>query len=257
MNRTGRTALAAFLLAVSLPASARGDALELKKGTILKGSYEGGTAGTVRFRTAEGVQVIPTADVLAVTFTGAPAAASPQAAPPAPPPAVPAPGPSGAGTIPAGTVVLVRTVDPVASTDYEGKRFAAKLDADVAVQGTTVLKAGSTVYGTVQHAKQAGRLAGRSELVLALSEFVVDGKTVPCVTDAFGLAGQKSGKKSLGGAAVGAGLGAALGGNRNAAGKGAAVGLAASALKKGQAVNLAPGTLLEFRLAQPVTVAAP
>ncbi len=57
--KTQLPVLPAVLLAMTL--SAHPDVLELKNGTILNGKYVGGTAGTVRFETSAGTQVIETA----------------------------------------------------------------------------------------------------------------------------------------------------------------------------------------------------
>ena len=82
---------------LTLVMSARADILELKSGSVLNGKYNGGTAGTVRFETSAGQQVIETSQVIALTFTtpvAAPAAAVPAATPApaaAPLPATPAP----------------------------------------------------------------------------------------------------------------------------------------------------------------------
>ena len=55
------------LTALGVAQPSRADVLELKSGKTLNGKYAGGTAGTIRFETAEGVQVIETAQVLALT----------------------------------------------------------------------------------------------------------------------------------------------------------------------------------------------
>ena len=55
-------------MTAALPAPA--DVLELKNGKVLTGSYAGGTAATIRFQTAEGLQVIESSQALAPTFTG-------------------------------------------------------------------------------------------------------------------------------------------------------------------------------------------
>jgi phage-related tail protein len=57
------------------------------------------------------------------------------------------------------------------------------------------------------------------------------------------------------GAAAGAAIGA-IGDGGDGAGTGAAIGAVASGLKKGDAISVPPGTLLEFRLQQPVTINA-
>jgi hypothetical protein len=49
---------------LGLGVSVRGDILELKNGTVLNGKYAGGTAGTVRFETGAGQQVIETSQAI-------------------------------------------------------------------------------------------------------------------------------------------------------------------------------------------------
>jgi hypothetical protein len=85
------------LLAVLATVYIQADTLELKNGKTLNGKYVGGTAGTIRFETPEGVQVIETGQALALTFTGGGAASAPAAAAAAPAPA------ASAVTVPAGT----------------------------------------------------------------------------------------------------------------------------------------------------------
>ncbi len=230
------------------------DVLELKNGKVLTGKYVGGTAGTVRFETSAGVQVIETSQALALTFASgaaaAPAPAAAAAAPATPASATTAPN---SVTVNAGTPLLVRMVDPVSSRDPQGKRFTTTLESDLVVNGVTVAKAGTKVYGRVQSAQQAGRYAGQSTLDLRLSEMAIGPSLVPMVTSGYTQAGAKSGGKTARGAAAGAAIGAIADGGEGA-GKGAAIGAVASGLKKGQAVTVTPGTLLEFRLQQPLTV---
>lgn len=233
-----------------LGSASRGDVLELKSGKVLNGKYVGGTAGTVRFETSAGTQVIETSQALALTFSGdAPAAAAPAATPAA---AQASTAPNSV-TVNAGTALLVRLVDPVSSKDAPGKRFATTLEADLVVNGVMVAKAGTKVYGRVQSAKSAGRYAGQSSLDLRLSEIALGSSLVPLVTGPYAQAGAKSIQKTAKGAAAGAAIGAIADGGEGA-GKGAAIGAVASGLKKGQAVTVSPGTLLEFQLQQPLTI---
>src|SRR5688572_12199854 len=69
-------AISAFTLCLS-----RADILELKNRNILNGKYAGGTQETVRFDTTAGLQIIPTDQIVALTFT----APLPPPAPIAPP----------------------------------------------------------------------------------------------------------------------------------------------------------------------------
>lgn len=245
--------MAAFELA--FPASA--DVLELKSGQVLSGEYTGGTAGTIRFQTPSGMQVIETSQALALTFTGgtAPVAESNppplSSAPGAPPPSAPVmSAPVGPLVVNAGTGILVRMVDGVSSRDPQGKRFSTTLELDLIVNGVMVAKAGSRAYGRVVRAQQAGRVAGKSVLDVRLTELTVDGSLVSLNTGPYIEAGKSSLAKTAGMAATGAAIGAIAGD----AGKGAAIGATSTILRKGQTVGVAPGELLEFRLAQPLTV---
>ncbi len=272
-------------LAVFAALHGHADVLELKNGKTLNGKYTGGTAGTIRFETSDGVQAIETGQVIALTFGGAgtavPAPVAPGAAQPgathATPstsqsgtsPAVPAT-PAGAGAtsaaagtsaggsvdIPAGTPLLVRMADPVSSKDSPGKRFTATLESDLVVNGAVVAKAGSKVYGRIQSSQQARRFTGQSALDLRLTEVAVGPTLVPISTTGFAEASSRSGGKVARGAAAGAAVGAIADGG-DGAGKGAAIGAVASGLKKGETVSVPPGTLLEFRLQQPAVVNVP
>jgi hypothetical protein len=224
------------------------DVLELKNGKTLNGKYAGGTAGTIRFETTAGVQVIETSQALALTFTGGGATTASAATPT--PAAAPA---TGSVSVPAGTTLLVRMVDPVSSKDPQGKRFTTTLESDLAVNGVVVAKAGTKVYGRIQSAQQARRYTGQSSLDLRLTEVSVGPSLVPIITSGYTSAGARSGGKVARSTAAGAAIGGIADGGEGA-GKGAAIGAVASGLKKGESVSVSPGTLLEFKLQQPVAV---
>jgi len=251
--------VAALLVWGSLAA---GDVLELKNGTILDGKYAGGTATTLRFETATGMQVIETAQIIALTFTTAAGArplapAAPAGAPtaaPAAPPATPAPGSiqsAGTVTLPAGTMLLVRMMDSVSSKSATGARFAALLQLDLTAGDTVAVKAGTMIHGRVESATQARRAVGKSTLNIALTEIVINGKPVPIATSNYKEAGADSLRKVAGGAAAGAIIGGVGAGE---AGKGAAIGATVGALVKGETVTIPPGAMLEFTLRAPVTL---
>jgi hypothetical protein len=236
--------------------SGRADILELKNGTILNGNYIGGTAGTVRFDTGSGAQVIETSQIIALTFTTPAAASSPPAVAPAQLPATaPAPAPAPVAqqqslTVPYGTMLLVRLMDSVSSRSAPGANFTTKLEYDLVVDGVVAVKAGTVIYGKVQSSTQAGRAVGKSTLDIRLAQMVVNGSPIPVSSSGYQQAGQASIAKAAKGAAAGAAIGA-IAGN---AGKGAAIGATAGALTRGQTVTIPPGTLLEFTLTQPVTM---
>ncbi|HLH52885.1 MAG TPA: hypothetical protein VKY92_04645 [Verrucomicrobiae bacterium] len=225
------------------------DILELKNGGILNGKYAGGTAGTLRFDTSGGQQIIETSQAVALTFT----TPAPVAAPPAPAPApVPTAAPSSV-TLSAGTTLLVRMMDSVSSRNGAGSPFTTRLEYDLGVGGAVALKGGTIIYGRVASSTQAGRAVGRSTLDLRLAQIVVNGQPMPIITSGYQAAGQASIAKAAKGAAAGAAIGAIAGD----AGKGAAIGATAGALTRGQTITISPGTLLEFTLMQPVTILVP
>lgn len=245
---------------------ALGDVLELKNGTVLSGSYAGGTESAIRFTTAAGERVIETSEIIALTFTTAnPASPAP---PPTAPPAAQAPAAPSAPpvatappvviqkpqtvTIPAGTTLLVRMMDSISSKNQAGARFTTKLEYDLSAGNAVAVKGGTLIYGNVQSSTQAGRAIGRSSLDLRLTQIVVNGQPVPITTSGY----QQAGKASIGKAAKGAAAGAGIGAIAGNAGKGAAIGAVGGALIRGDTVTVPPGTLLEFTLQQPVTLQA-
>jgi hypothetical protein len=227
-----------------LPLSAAGDTLELRAGGRLEGRYAGGTADTIRFETAQGFTVLYRKDVAAVTFSPTP--------PPAPAPAPPA-GAMRDVTIPGGSLMIVQMQSQVTSGDKAGKGFQAVLVHDLEANGVVVARAGTPVIGRVDESKKAGRLAGKAELQISLTQLNINGKLVPVMTSNYTEAGEGSFKKTARNVGVGALVGTAFD-STGGAGKGAAVGLAVSVVKKGDSVTIPPGAVLEFRLTQPVRV---
>jgi hypothetical protein len=251
--------LAIIVITAAANGVGRGDTAEMRDGSLVQGKYVGGTAGTVRFETPEGVKVLETGKILALTFAeggatsqpaGAPAVAAPTAAASAVPAAAAAATTPKTAQVPAGTVLNIKLDGPVSSKDPEGKKFSGKLLADVTANGATVAKSGSAVYGQVDKSKQAGRAVGKSELAFSLSGIDIGGKIQPIVTTGFSVSGKCSARKTARNAAIGAGIGAAADGG-DGAGKGAAIGAGVSLIRKGESVTAPAGMILEFRLSQP------
>jgi hypothetical protein len=246
------------------------DTLELKDGRVLQGRYLGGTQAVLRFEVDGNVQTFGVTDIVAVTFThsGRAVAAPPPAPTLAPPPAPVAQAqPISAGgsiTIPAGQSILVRMIDSVdSSKNHVGDIFHASVETDLTVNGVLVARKGTDVYGRLAEAKEAGHIAGSSELQLELTRMVIDGRDYPVVSSDYTLQGKGRGKNTAekvgGGAALGAIIGAIAGGGKGAAigaGVGAGAGGAVQVLTRGQQVKVPSETLLEFRLQQPTTVAS-
>ena len=251
---------AAFTLALlAACATSKSDSIELKNGSAIEGKYASGSATTISIETPQGVLAVPIGDIVALKFAAAPAtgpATAPAAgavtaaaavAPPAAAPAAPV-------TLPAGTVLTVRMESPVSSKDKEGTKFTAKLLADLMAGNAVVAKAGTTVHGEVEKSKQAGRLAGKSQLAISLTGIDLSGKILSVKTSNFAEAGKGEGRKTARNAAVGAAIGEAA---DDDAGKGAAIGAGVSLIKKGDSVTVPVGALLEFKLTEPVTTPAP
>jgi len=252
--------LAVLVLAWGIPGHA--DILELKNGSVLNGKYTGGTAGTLRFQTNAGVQVIQTAEIIALTFTGTGGQIAPLATPipPQPVAAQPiAPAPASRPrtmTVPGGTTLLVRMMDSISSRNRTGSTFTTKLEYNLVVGQAVVLKAGTKIYGKVQSATQARRAIGRSTLDIRLTRVLINGNPVPIATTGYKAAGEASIRKAARGAAAGAIIGG-IAGDSGDAKKGAAIGATMGALRKGQTITIPPGTLLEFNLAQAMTLTIP
>ncbi len=165
-------------------------------------------------------------------------------------------------TVPAGTRILVRMVDSVDSSKQKaGFRFTATLEANLQAYETTVAPKGTTLHGVLAQASSSGRLKGSSQLVLELTDIVINGTTYPLLTSTYEVKGKGEGgntaKKVVGGAGLGAIIGGIAGGGKGAgigALAGAGAGTAVSAAKKGEQISIPSETLLEFRLQQPVSL---
>jgi hypothetical protein len=259
------------LVFATVPVSA--DTLELKDGRVINGRFMGGTAAQLRFETNGSIEAYSVDQIVALTFTGAGNAGnSTGTAYNAPAPAL-APGhrssTSGVSsgeaqrvTIPAGTPLMVRMIDSVdSSKNHIGDKFHASLENDLIVDNLVVARRGTDLYGRLAEAKEAGHVAGSADLKLELTDIAIDHRSYPIVTGEYEAKGKGRGentaKKAAGGAAVGAIIGAIAGGGKGAAigaGVGGGAGAAVNVMTRGQQVRVPSETLLEFRLAQPVSV---
>jgi hypothetical protein len=156
-------------------------------------------------------------------------------------------------TVPAGTSLLVKLDTAVSSSSKPGTKFSGVLQGDLSANGVAVAKMGSAVYGQVMDAKKAKRVRGKAEVTFALTQVNVNGQLVPISTQPIEDIAASSTRKTAKGAAAGAAIGAVADGGDGAA-KGAAIGAGASALKKGENAGSAAGSLVEFKLAAPLTV---
>jgi hypothetical protein len=264
MNRVQKFALVfAMCLVVS---AAVADSLELKNGSLIKGRFMGGDQNSINFQVGSSLQAYNVGDIRTLRFDSEPEGAA-VILPPAGPPygsvsATEAAKISSYVTIPSGTTISVRTIDAIDSTENRvGDRFEASLEEPLVVDDKVVAARGADVYGKLEESKETGTFTGRSELKLALTGIVVDGKTVPLVTGDYELTGKSKGtstaKRTVGGAAIGSIIGAIAGGGKGAAigaGAGAGVGAGSEIITKGDQVKVPSETLLDFTLDQSVSI---
>ena len=85
-----------------------------------------------------------------------------------------------AATIPAGTTLVVRTLNTIQSTDRVGRTFTAQLDQDVAVNGKVVLRAGTKFDGRIESSQANPFRSG--PLVLNVTDVSIDGRIIPIKT---------------------------------------------------------------------------
>ncbi|MBS1859286.1 MAG: hypothetical protein JST11_28180 [Acidobacteria bacterium] len=267
-------------LVLSLATLGFADTITLKNGTVINGTYLGGSARQVRIAAGDNVQTLDVTDIQRIEFGGssmasAPAPVAAPAPPPAPrmrednvmrpqdaPPPPPPPAPMAASgvTLPAGTNLVIRMIDGVDSeTARVGQSFAASLDQPVMLNGDTVIPRGADVTVKLVDAKQSGKLTGRAELALSLQSVRVNGQMVDVntqtVSQQSSSRGARTAKVAGGTAAVGAIIGAIAGGGTGAAigaGAGAAAGAGAEVLTSGQRIRIPSETRLTFVLDNPV-----
>jgi hypothetical protein len=168
-------------------------------------------------------------------------------------------------TLPAGTLVTVRTTQPLSSNrNMPGDSFSAVLDQSVIAQGWVVARRGQTVMGRVVTAQKSSRSSGSSQLAIELSELsLVDGQPLSIRTELAAISndshprgreegavvGTTTGTGAVIGAIAGGGTGAAIG-----AAIGAAAGVAGVLSTRGRPTEVHPETQLTFRLESPATI---
>lgn len=252
-----KAAFAILLAALVIVADAGADTLRLRSGQSLEGRLISADAEQIRFQGPDGItNTYPLTVVDGISFGSAPATPAPAAAPVAV--VAPPPAPSKVA-VSAGTPLLVRMLTSLdTSRTQTGQIFTANLETNLVVHGVVVARKGATVHGKVTKSVNAGRLAGKSELQLELSNIVINGVAHPISTSGFQQKGKSEGAQTLKKTAGGAGLGAAIGAIAGDAGKGAAIGavsgVGVSAVKKGEPIRVPSETLLEFTLRNSVTL---
>lgn len=192
----------------------------------------------------------------------APQRVRPRYAPQPPPPPAAYEAPKGPVTLPQGTLLQLRTSEPVGTKRAkDGEPVQFTVIRDVVYGGVLAIPRGATVHGVVSETKKAGELGGSAELALRLTSLDLGGQTYPLDSDQFKVKGpNKAGetvRNGVGGAILGAIIGGAVGRGPGAAigaGAGAAAGTAASAASPGPNVWIPSEALVVFHLNTPLTV---
>jgi len=259
------------------------DQIVLKDGTTYSGKFVRGDSRSVDFRILGNTENFQISDVAQILFqdsvTGTPAPTQsisssvpepiPSAAQTMPTPEEPVAGSwddmDSTATLPEGTPIIVRTLTAI-DTDRNrvGDIFEATLEEPLTWGNYTVAPRGSKVKGRIAYAKESGKLTGRSQLLLELTELIVNGRSYfPRTTD-YVEEGVSRGKKTaatVGGvAALGAIIGAIAGGGKGAAigaASGAAAGTGVQVLTRGEVLKIPVETILEFKLQSPLAVDLP
>lgn len=166
-------------------------------------------------------------------------------------------------TIPQGSTLHTRLIETLSSDKLKpGDTFQATLSEPLIVGDLAIAERGARVSGRVVNTGQAGKFQGTSRLELALTSFQsADGQKVAIATQPWARAGSASTNSNAakigGGAALGAIIGAIAGGGKGAAigaGAGAAAGTGVVVLTPAKPIQIPTETVIQFRLANAVTV---
>jgi hypothetical protein len=159
---------------------------------------------------------------------------------------------------------VIHLVDAINSeTSREGTTFVAVLDEPLTAGGLEVAPRGADVRGRITNVNEAGRVAGKAELGLELTQIYVNGIPYAVTTSEYSEVGENRAGQTARRAGVGAGVGAIIGaiagGGKGAAigaGVGAGAGTVAQVVTKGEKLNIPAETRLEFVLRSPLVIAA-
>ena len=237
------TFAAASLLAVSV---ANADTLELADGTLLEGDLVGSSNGIIMFNTGDSIEAYPESEVVGIYLSDG--VATRQQEQQQQPKTI---------TVAEGTRLVIRMSETIDTKRHSaGHRFRGQLESALVVNGVTVARRGTTVYGRILGASQAGRLGGSSDMTVEFTDLLVDDQMHSMRTQGLKAQGKNEAGRTAGRTARAAALGGLYGGSSSAK-KGAKVGLGASILTSGSSINIPAGTLVETNLAAPMNLPYP
>ena len=171
---------------------------------------------------------------------------------------------TGPVTIPGGTLLQLRTMEPVASKRARGgEPVQFSLISDVTLGGVLAVPRGAVFHGVVTESHQpgSGQISGNPVLALELTSLDLGGSSYRLTSDEFRVKGPNKAGQTAGNA-VGAGIvgtiiGCAVGGGTGCAvgaASGVAAGTVATAASSGPGVWIPAEALVSFHLAAPLTV---
>jgi hypothetical protein len=222
MKRVVLFALALALLIVPLITQAH--ILKLKDGRILKGQLVSAGSDVVYFHVeGDTIHEFAVGDLLSLHFSSASInAAPPQKGEPV-------------KILPGATVRVKLTQELGTKSSDAGKKFFAEMVEDFVVDDVTLSAAGKRVHGRVRKVVKPKRSNDRAAIEILLTDLTIAGKSQPITTDYFGV--ENDGK-----------------GNYNFVGTAKPIDTLLGECMDGKNVRLPVGTVIEFRITQPVTV---
>jgi len=165
-------------------------------------------------------------------------------------------------TVPADTPLRLTLLTDIASdTSVVEDRVTARVAADVAVDGETVIPAGAQVAGVVTYAQPSAKVKGRAAITVRFRTLTTGPRTYDIASEPLRREARGTKAKDAGKIGIGAGAGAVVGGiigGRKGAGIGAVVGGAGGTgvvlATKGEEVRVPSGTAISTRLESPLIV---
>jgi hypothetical protein len=237
-----------FLIAIATIAAftvghALADTLELADGTLLEGDFVGSSNGIIMFNTGDNIEAFPESEVVGL-FLGAGVATREAEVQQAP----------ATITVPSGTRLVIRTSEAIDSRRHQaGHRFRGQLESALVIDGVTAAGRGTMVHGRIVQARQAGRVAGSSEMAIEFTDIMVDDQLFEIRTSGLKAQTGNEAGRTVGRTARAAAIGGLIGGSSGAR-TGAKVGVGASILTGGSSINIPAGTIVETNLSSPVNL---
>jgi len=151
--------------------------------------------------------------------------------------------------VPAGTSIVVRTADALDSRKVEpGHNFSVTLENDLTVDGKVAVPRGSQGVATLKGIRAEDTPQGKPQLFLELTSIIVDGKSVPVVTQEIVQQDAKT-RRQRQERQVNVGVGLlANTGDREVSGT---TGLNTTATSYSPRMKIPKGTELQFRVTEP------